>query len=243
MDSPAPFKISFCTTCSNRSHQLKQTFDANAAIVERTPNVEWIIVNFNSKDDLHEYMLGKLPQVSKRIVYAKDSSGRPWHASYAKNIAHRLGKGEFLMNLDCDNFIGNAVQLIRLYSFEGYKLLYLSSGTMGDGTAGRVAIARELFHALGGYDETFYPMGYQDIDLVQRARAAKTPSKRCFSSSDLAIKNSKIESIMHCAQAGLAWEDYNRANYARSTANIAAGKLVANVGTWKKLQLESFTGD
>ena len=50
-------------------------------------------------------------------------------------------------------------------------LYYGWSGEWLDGTAGRVCLSYKYFNYLGGYDEKFYPTGYQDIDLLKRAES------------------------------------------------------------------------
>lgn len=240
--TPPPPRVSFCTTCANRAYQLKQTFAANAAVVARHPEVEWVIVNFASRDDLDPFLRSELERASPRLVYARLREERPWHVSVAKNAAHRLARGAFLVNLDCDNFIGDAADVVRDYTARGARLVHLWSGLHQDGTYGRIGLVRELFHALGGYDEAFQPMGYQDTDLLQRASASAVPILRRPCDSRLAIPNTKAESVKYCAD-GRAWKDYDAMNMARSLANLAAGRLRANEDPpWAALRLEVFAG-
>jgi len=237
-------KVSFCTSCSNRTYQLRQTFERNAQIIATNADTEWVIVNFNSGDDLDGFMTDALPGLPERIVYMRENSGRPWHASVAKNVAHRNASGEVLVNLDCDNFIGEStLALIEAHFLSGGRVLHMWSGEMGDGTGGRIAIASDLYHRLGGYDEAFHPMGYQDFDLLARAAASGFPVTRCGGTPELAIRNSKEESIRHCARRGMSWDDFNRQNRARSLSNIAARRLVANAPRgWASMQVETMRG-
>ncbi len=227
--------ISFCTPCANRLYQLRQTFDANLTTLMGHSDVEWIIVNLGSKDELHAFMMERLPQVSANIIYAHDASSFAWHMCRAKNIAHKLARGRVLMNLDCDNFIGNSIDVLKKAFGTGTKAMHLWSGVARDGTCGRVAIASDLFHELGGYDESFFPVGYDDSDLIRRIerKGVKVETSRCAKGS--AIVNSKEESLLHCELQGMTWEQCTFANRDKSVANIAAGKLTANLGTsWGK---------
>ena len=70
------------------------------------------------------------------------------------------------MNLECDNFIHNSLEAIRSSRL---KIVHHWSGEIGDGTHGRISVDRDAFYSLGGYDESFYPMGYQDTDFLNRA--------------------------------------------------------------------------
>ncbi len=236
-------KISLCTTCCNRFGQFEATFEANAEQVLANLAVEWVIVNFNSADGLDRFMRGRLGDLPDRVIYVKETSGRPWHASIAKNVAHRNGTGDVLMNLDCDNLVGDAIEVIGEYFGQGYQLIHLWTGVLGDGTYGRIAIDRQLFHSLGGYDETFYPMAYQDADLIGRAGAAKAKRARVPSPEGLALTNSKGDSLRNCRPDGLTWQDYNQRNRARSLANVAAGHIVANQPAgWSPMQTETLRG-
>jgi hypothetical protein len=231
--------ISFCTTCANRAHQLKETFRVNAPLVAAHPDVEWVILNYSSRDDLDSFLADQLPAASGRIVYAKQRADRPWHASVAKNAAHRIGRGRFLFNLDCDNFIGDAIEVIRTYTAQGCRLLHLWSGLHQDGTYGRIGMMREIFHAVGGYDESFYPMGYQDRDLLDRVSAWGAPILQIPCETRLAVQNTKEESTRYCANGGYTWRDYDRMNMQRSRANLAAKRFCANVEVpWAELAVD-----
>ena len=118
-------KISFCTTCSNRFYQLEKTIDNTYSFIKNNPDTEWVIVNYGSKDNLHNFMLEKLSNMSSRVIYANEISGRPWHMSCAKNAAHVAATGDILLNLDCDNFIGNTLDIIRKEFKNGTEFLHI----------------------------------------------------------------------------------------------------------------------
>lgn len=241
--NPEDIEISFCTTCAGRAYQLKKTLVVNAPIIAADPALEWVIVNFNSKDDLHEHMMALLPSLSRRIVYVRESTAHAWHASIAKNLAHRQASGRILMNLDGDNFISDAVGTIRTYFGNGCRMLHMWSNMGQDGTGGRIALSRELFYELGGYDETFYPMGYQDIDLLIRASTLGVPVLKSPCAAALTVPNDKRDSIINCKTDGMVWEDYNRRNREQSIQNIKTGKLTANSGTaWAASRIETWRG-
>jgi hypothetical protein len=187
-------------------------------------------------------MLGELSRLPSRVVYVRERSGRSWHISIAKNVAHRVAKGAILVNLDCDNYVSDAIEVIRRYFRTGCRLLHLWSGVHGDGTYGRIALLKSLFRQLGGYDESFLPMGYQDTDLLHRAVAIGVPLIHYRSPREVALKNSKAESIRHCKLPGWSYDNYVWANQLRSVQNIAAGHLVANLLHHEPLEAETFVG-
>jgi hypothetical protein len=242
MSSPE-IAISLCTTCFHRLHQLRQTFVANVRTVIENSDAEWVIFNYGGIDDLHQFMMDKLVELPSRIIYVRDNNRRPWHASVAKNMVHRLGSGRMLMNIDCDNYIGDAITVIKSQPAKNCKLLQLWSGKLFDGTFGRIAVERELFYFLGGYDESFYPMGYQDGDFLRRAAASGVRARLFPCTGSMAVKNTKEESIRYCSMNGLTWNDYNRMNQAKSVANITARKFTANVDIpWAEMNVTTYLG-
>ncbi len=237
-------KISFCTTCCNRLHQFRETLEENAAILDNDPLLEWVVLNFRSSDGLHEYMLERLPELSERIVYAVDSSAGFWHAPTAKNIAMRLGRGDILMSLDCDNFIRETPRIIR-ESFAGdrNRVLQMWSGVFGDGTYGRIALGRDLFEALGGFDEEFSAMGYHDLDLIERGRALGALAVKHTVGGGYAIRNSKEEGMKYSAPGSGSWLENVRKNEVRSLKNLQEKRLIANTGwNWGRARVEIFRG-
>lgn len=218
--------ISFCTTVHNRLHQFQAQYAQNREVILNTGGVEWVILNYNSSDGLHEFMesQGQLPQ---KIKYVECLDGAAWHLSVAKNLAHKEGTGDILMNLDCDNLIDDAVQVIRDHFENRIDVLHLWSGTERDGTYGRVAIWSKLFHNIGGYDESFEPMGYQDKDLMHRALHYGAVTGACLCRPGIALINTKVDSISHC-NSTKTWLQMRAANAKRSQENLKAGKLIAN---------------
>lgn len=221
-------KISFCTTCFRRGTQLAQTICSNAAVIAANSDVEWIILGYSDDMETKSLVSKNIASFSRRITYVHDERSRPWHLSTAKNLAHRLATGRILMNLDCDNYIGNGHSVIRAAFAMGHKIVHQWSGVHGDGTCGRIAIARDIYYMLGGYDEALEPMGYQDVDLLNRAFACGISPLHAHCDSSLAIPNSKLESVRHVDTNGRLWAELNQASKDRSSRNIARGELVAN---------------
>jgi predicted glycosyltransferase involved in capsule biosynthesis len=222
-------RISFCTTCFNRASQFKQVFESNVEVLRGEESVEWLILNYNSRDDLDEYILPFVRSKACNIRYVKEISGRKWHMSLAKNISHKLASGDILMNLDCDNRIGEAVTEIRDAFTASIGALHLWSGRYGDGTCGRIAIRRELFFNVGGYDESFRPMAYQDEDLLERLRDMGETVKHRPCLPPMAIANAGSGDAAPLPKTA-QWERYHKHNFRISNRNRAEGRLVANAG-------------
>jgi hypothetical protein len=93
---------------------------------------------------------------------------RHFHVAHAKNVAHRLGRGRILFNLDADNFIGEETieSLQRIFDSRPRSVV---TAEMKPDIGGRTALRREDFGALNGYDERFIGWGAEDWDLISRA--------------------------------------------------------------------------
>jgi len=96
-----------------------------------------------------------------QLIYAHTEAAN-YHCPKAKNLAHRLGRGDLLVNLDADNSNRGIRRVIeRCYSDPNEStVLQMDEGTKGDplrGTFGRICIPRYWFYRLGGYDESFLP--------------------------------------------------------------------------------------
>lgn len=164
--------ISYCTTCKGRLYQLRETLAHNLA--EIGLDEEIVLVDFQSNDGLSEWIWENFEPdiVSGRLRFFEVLDEAPWHAAKAKNLAHRLGQGTFLFNLDGDNFLmPQDLQLIREAATSGVGCRQ-GTGDLRDGTPGRIGVQREAFYEIGGYDEGLLGVLIDDYDLIVRAEAA-----------------------------------------------------------------------
>lgn len=239
------WRISMCTSVSNRMRQFSQVFDRNIDLLNQHPNAEWVILNFNSRDNLDQFMMDQLKRAEcRQIVYVRETSGDMFHMSRVKNITHKIATGQILVNLDADNYINDAIDLVK-ESFRpgGVDALHNWSGTQFDGTFGRLFIRREVFLKYGGYDESFFPMGYQDTDFIIRmlADSAKVGLRKC-KQLGYAIENTKEQSIEHCRIKDLTWLQYNARNRATSHNRYHTGERIVNkTKPWGTGKLEFVT--
>jgi len=102
------FKISFCMTCMNRLHHVKQTLETSILANRPYKNVEFVLLDYNSKDGLGQWVKNKMMKdiESGILNYYQMTNPKPryFNVPHAKNIAHKLGTGDILCNLDADNF-------------------------------------------------------------------------------------------------------------------------------------------
>jgi hypothetical protein len=163
------------------------------------------------------------------LLYIHERFDPNFHASKAKNLAHFAATGEFVVNLDADNLIGNTIaRYRRFWTVNPDTVIHGFCGVWGDGTYGRIGMANRHFLGLGGYDEEMLPLGWQDCDLLHRARAYGLDYIRLAQSGSLpAMLNNLVEKIRYSG-TDLPFQAMNRLNRARSEESISIGRLVAN---------------
>jgi hypothetical protein len=231
----------------NRLVHLTQTFPHNLEVTKGF-DVEFVLLNYNSKDGLDEWIKINHSGLIKagRLTHLHEKTATRFHMSKCKNLAHRGASGDILVSLDSDNYIGPAYCSKLLQEFEKDSGILLHSYAKieeGDanGTWGRIALSRDSFYRLGGYTESFEPYGFDDKDLISRAqglgmRMVTIKGKEYASciehSHDLRVEN------LAPNQPAAAIVFGNRNEIASNMA-LEVGCYVANRGGWGNAIIET----
>jgi glycosyltransferase involved in cell wall biosynthesis len=160
-------KISFCVTCKGRLSHLCQTLPANLRETEGF-ETEFVILDYNCPDNTQHWIRKNVNDDRVRVY----KTGAPvfYDSSHAKNIAHRLASGDILFSLDADNMVTSECVRFVLKAFREAKVVM--RGGFTPGRYGQIAIGRNAFEYMRGYDEGLPPgWGGEDVDLVARAVA------------------------------------------------------------------------
>ena len=226
--------LSFCITCKNRFHQVQHTLLKNLGDNRMYKHlIEFVLVDFGSKDGLQDWIKNNCIKYIKEgyLKYYYTDELTHWHASIAKNTAHIYASNSLLVNLDCDNFTGpnGGKYLIRQFMKLGEGIvLHQFSGDFKDGSYGRIAVHRKYFMAIRGYDESFEPMAYQDLDLIKRLlksglKYILIPDTRY----NKAIRNTTTDSMKN-TNSELEWAQMDLINKIRSDTNALEARIRAN---------------
>lgn len=164
--------LSICTPCMNRTYDLKKCLPSRIAAAAKSPPVEISIVNYNSIDDLDEYMKTVQVPDGVTLTYNKYTGRRrTWHMAHGFNLAILASQGEYFWLMGTDVYLKeNAVQTVRgMIESEGFVWMHPSR------YKGIIVCQREEFIAAGGYDERFEFYGPEDreIDLRLTRRGGK----------------------------------------------------------------------
>jgi predicted glycosyltransferase involved in capsule biosynthesis len=89
-----------------------------------------------------------------------------FNMSMAKNLAHRLGTGEFLCNLDADNFLTDDFMEWSINEINKNRNIVTQGNSRGGG--GRCLVNRNDFYAVGGYSENIETQSGDHQDFVKK---------------------------------------------------------------------------
>ncbi|HEU4716857.1 MAG TPA: glycosyltransferase family A protein, partial [Bacteroidia bacterium] len=181
--SPAPVlvspfryrRISFCTASMGRLHHLLETLPQNIENNRSYPDLEFVLLDYNSQDGLEEWAKQHLAGHIEdgRLVYYKYTGRKYFDRSHARNLAARLASGEIICNIDADNFTGVDFAHYINERFSHSSSIFLRPDFDGAHSRlrdafGRLCVMKSHFHAVEGYDEKFIDYGYEDNDLCSR---------------------------------------------------------------------------
>jgi len=173
------FKISFCVVCMNRLHQLKQTLIQNILDNADYEDLEFVVLDYNSKDGMEEWAKENLAQYIKtgRVVYYRTTDPESWNPSHSKNLAFKLATGDIVCSIWADYYTGAEFAQYVNDSFKADDNIVLTPidfhrikknyAPPGD-VLGKVCVKKSDFLKIEGFDERMDRHGFEDYDFVNR---------------------------------------------------------------------------
>lgn len=144
-------RISYCTTCYNRLWQLKQTLDHNLAFTQ-SDEFELCVLAYNDVETyqyLYEHYADYITDGRLRVLSVNKNrvfkDGSTWSCGYVKHLAHLMGRGDVLFNLDADNFIDDKLHQALLSLKPNELLITKQSEWRDDGRSGRIGVHRSMY--------------------------------------------------------------------------------------------------
>lgn len=163
----------------NRLHHLSNTLGVNIQEAAKI-GAELIVLNYGSTDGLDEWIKSNwdslIPFVkSGNFKYFFTKEPEYFFAAHAKNVAHKLATGDVLCNLDADNYLISGFPEFLYQSFLNSKeIIVVSSDPTPEGhtgSCGKIAVAKEFFYSVNGYDESQNEgWGWDDTNFQFRAK-------------------------------------------------------------------------
>lgn len=159
----------------NRTLHLKETLVRNILDNSAYPNLEYVLLNYGSKDDMHAWVTGEMSQYleSGLLKYYKADFPEVFRMSHSKNMVFKLATGDILCSVDADNFTGPGFAAYINKLFARDKNMFLAPPWVGPDkkwwdVQGRLCLWKKDFYRFRGYDEGIVDYGYDDQDFKYR---------------------------------------------------------------------------
>lgn len=239
-ENPKQFrKISICTTCMDRTHDLKVTLPKNIEDNKDYPNLEFVVLNYNSKDDLDDWMKSEMmPHIESGLIrYIKTTEPEFYLMSHSRNIAFRAATGEIVNSVDADNYtkVGFAATINKLAELCPEKAMFARSKRM---LHGRIGMYKSDFIFIGGYEESLKSYGYDDHNILYRSMALGCKLMWWSGAGDFydRIHTGKSDSVKNMEHKD--WKKTERINKDITHEQLKKREFIGNIGKpWGKAHL------
>lgn len=172
-------KISICTVCMNRYTYLRETLPVNIKENLNYPNVEFVLLNYNSKDGLDSWVRDNMAAYIESGILKYYVNDKPefFDLSHSKNMALKLATGDILCMVDADNYAGPgyAAWVNSVFELNGDNTLITTLRKKSipyRDQGGKLCFHRDLFYKVKGFDESLIGYGIDDVDLINRMEKA-----------------------------------------------------------------------
>ena len=223
--------VGICTTVMNRFDDITKTLQVNINDNSNDPNVKFILLDYNSSDDLPNWINTNCKSEIDlgRLIYARTTQPQYYSMSHSRNLAFLIGglNGcDVVNNVDADNYtkpgFSNKVRELALQN--EHPLIIKSKRLM----RGRLGMLFSDFTKIGGYNEELEGYGHDDKDLMERAIMAGLTSFYFGGEFIDRIKTDKQQKVANMRIKN--WRETENANKEISARNLADGKIIANEG-------------
>src|SRR6185503_4508183 len=169
------YKISLCTICMNRLYHLRETLLRNIEANLSYPNLEHIVLDYNSKDGMEEWVREHLAVYieSGRLKYFRAPDPEKFNMTHSKNMVSRLASGEIICLVDADNYTGKDYAKYVNHCFNRQPDIFLTTIAARNvknkpDVLGRVCFWKSDFLTIAGFDEFMSNYGFDDHDFANR---------------------------------------------------------------------------
>ena len=172
------YKISFCIIVMNRLEQFSNTILQNIIDNKDYENLEFIILDYNSRDGLAQWCKENLQCYIEtgKVIYYRTEQPTVFKHSHAKNVAFRLASGDIVCNINADHYTGKNFASYINYEFDKRGSIVLTpisevnsnSKSLPKDLLGKVCVRKKDFLRVNGFDEGMVTYGFEDYDFINR---------------------------------------------------------------------------
>lgn len=163
----------------NRLNHLMQTLEDNLKECCRDDDVEIVLLDYNSKDNMESWVKNAFETMiaNGKLIYFKTFDPVSFNHSHSKNLAFKLSNGDIVCNINADHYLGNGfVDYIRKQFNNNSNIVLTPLNIYDDNndflipgdTGGKVCVRKENFIQIKGFDEKMNIYGFEDVDFINR---------------------------------------------------------------------------
>jgi hypothetical protein len=163
----------------NRLYHLKETLPQNIEDNLSYPNLEHVLLDYNSRDDMEKWVKENLSAHIKsgRLTYYRTPDPAQFNMAHSKNMVTNLAAGDIVCIVDADNYTGRGYAEYVNKCFNRQPDSFLTTISQrkvkhGPDVLGRVCFRKKDFVAIGGFDEFMSSYGFDDHDFANRLALA-----------------------------------------------------------------------
>lgn len=171
------YKVSIVTTCKDRCCDLKKTYIKNIEDCMDYLSTEFVLINYNSQDDLNEWVKKELMVYIRngylnyyQVMSEYKDQYKYFNLSHSKNIGFKVAQGDIVNNVDADHYVNPGFSgriSIIANQMKNRKYMFVKSRQKNRGRIG--FFKDEFINTVGGYNEDLTDYGFEDPDLILRA--------------------------------------------------------------------------
>lgn len=209
----------------NRTHDLKISLPAMLESCSLSVPSEISIINYNSKDDLDDWIKTVVVPDGVELVYKKYTGREHYHMAHARNLSVLNSTGEYIIIGSADmvphsDFISTVRGMIEE---NGYVWMQDMEHK------GFIVCQRDEFVLAGGYDERFEFYGPEDRDIALRLFRRGGKFGRIERGHIDLIRTRKRDKYTHY-RPGVTKEEMSRHGHEIAERNFIKYVLEANQG-------------
>lgn len=158
--------ISVLITAKGRTENLRKTFPSFIGAANESPPIEFVVVNYDSPDDMDEYFQEAKNLVSPEnfITYIKVENKPYWHMAHSRNIAIKRAHGDFVFFTSAESGMKRDYFFSYIRKRIDVGVRFFKSSLSG----GLIICDRKELIEAGGMDERFEYYGCEDAELLSR---------------------------------------------------------------------------
>jgi hypothetical protein len=222
--------LSFCIAHENDMADTEKTLRLNLCnnyIYKEY--IEFVIVDFSSEKNLYKWLDENCKEelMSGYVKYFRSEEAVKWHEAIVRNLVAIHASKDIIVSIDSGFILDFETTTCVLKAFMKNRNTAILINTLQKKEhPGHLAVSREYFSFLGGYDESFDPTDVLIMDLFNRLNR--------FGLTTVSYQQKQVDysslkpSSVTCRYTSAEYNRMLNRDFIGSKRNISEGRLIAN---------------